>query len=116
MYKGGTGEWAYILHRVTGVGVFLFLIIHVVDTAFIGWGPEFYNKAMAIYRYPLFKLGEIGLFAAVLFHALNGLRIVIFDFWVGAIRYHKALFWIAVAIFLIVFTPVAWIMFQQIHF
>ena len=110
MYKGGSGQWAYILHRVTGVGVFLFLLIHIVDTALIGWGPEIYNKAMDIYRMPIFKLGEIALFAAVLFHAINGTRIVIFDFWVGAMRFQKQMFWIGAVIFVAAFIPVAWIM------
>jgi len=116
MYKGGSGQWAYIMHRVTGVGVFLFLLIHIVDTALLGWGPDIYNKAMDIYRHPLFKLGEIGLFAAVLFHAVNGVRIVTFDFWVGAMRFHKQMFWIGMVIFLIVFIPVSWIMLQHVKF
>lgn len=116
MYKGGTGQWAYILHRVTGVGVFLFLIIHIIDTAFIGWGPDLYNKVMEIYRHPLFKIGEIGLFAAVLFHAINGLRIVIFDFWISTMKYQKQFFWGGVVVFLAVFIPVAIKMLQHVHF
>lgn len=114
MYKGGSGQWAYVLHRVTGVGVFLFLLIHIVDTALIGWGPGPYNKAMDIYRMPVFKFAEIGLFAAVLFHAINGVRIVIFDFWIAAMRYQKQLFWLGAVIFLAVFIPVAWVMLGHI--
>ena len=52
--KAGGASGAWLFHRVTGVGVFLFLLIHVIDTAFIGWGPELYNKAMSIYRLPFF--------------------------------------------------------------
>jgi len=110
MYQGGSGQWAYVLHRVTGVGVFLFLLIHIVDTALIGWGPELYNKAMAIYRMPIFKLGEIGLFAAVLFHAVNGVRIILFDFWPVTTRWHKTISWISFIVFFVSFIPVAWIM------
>ena len=65
---------------------------------------------------PIFKLGEIGLFAAVLFHAINGLRIVIFDFWVGAMRFQKQMFWAGAVIFVAAFIPVAWIMMQHVHF
>ena len=58
-YRGRAGQWAWILHRVTGVGVLLFLLVHIVDTAFIGWGPELYNKAMAVYRLSVFRVGEV---------------------------------------------------------
>jgi succinate dehydrogenase / fumarate reductase cytochrome b subunit len=64
---------------VTGVGIFLFLLIHVVDTAFIGWGPELHNKAMVLYRMPIFRIGEVFLAGSVLFHALNGVRTLVGD-------------------------------------
>ena len=81
MYRGGIGQWSWILHRVTGVGILLFLIIHVMDTALIMWGPDMYNHVLALYRHPLFRPMEIFLFGAVLFHALNGLRVIIIDLW-----------------------------------
>jgi succinate dehydrogenase / fumarate reductase cytochrome b subunit len=106
-YRGGEGHWSYILHRLTGVGVLLFLLIHILDTALIGWGPDVFNKVMALYRHPLFRVSEIGLFAAVLFHALNGLRIVVIDFWPGSTRYHKKLFWAEVVAFGLIMLPVS---------
>ncbi len=116
MYKGGTGQWAYFLHRLSGAAIFLYLLIHIVDTALLGWGPKYFNYMMQLYTHPLFKLGEIGLFAAVLFHALNGLRICIFDFWVGATRYHSQIFWGAMVLFSVIFLPVFYIMIQRVHF
>lgn len=116
MYKGGTGQWAYYLHRITGLGIFAYLLIHVVDTALIGWGPKYFNAMMALYRNPFFKLGEIALFATVLFHSLNGIRIVIFDFWVGAGKYHRALFWLVIILFFAVFIPVSLKMLHHVHF
>ncbi len=110
LYKGGVGQWAWILHRVTGVAVLLFLFTHILDTALVMLGPEWYNKIIAIYRLPIFGLMEIGLFAAVLYHALNGLRIVIMDFWVQTIEYHKQLFLVEMVLFALIFFPVAWIM------
>src|ERR1019366_5102909 len=38
-YRGREGQWAWILHRVTGVGIFIYLLVHIVDTALLGWGP-----------------------------------------------------------------------------
>ena len=110
LYRGGVGQWSWALHRLTGVGVLLFLFFHILDTALILVGPNLYNRIIAIYRLPLFGLGEIGLFAAVLYHALNGIRIIVIDFWPASTRYHKQMFYAVVALFLLVFIPVGWIM------
>ncbi len=109
-YRGGEGHWSYLLHRVTGVGVLVFLLAHIVDTAVIGWGPEAFNKVMALYRHPVFRVSEVGLFAAVLFHALNGLRIVVIDFWPGATKHHKKFFWIEAVSFVVIMVPVSVLM------
>ena len=93
--------WSYYLHRITGVGVLLFLFIHILDTALIGWGPDVYNKVMAIYKHPLFRIGEVGLLAAVLFHALNGIRIILIDFWDKAVTYQKQIFYVEMVLFVI---------------
>jgi succinate dehydrogenase / fumarate reductase, cytochrome b subunit len=103
MYKGGEGQWSFILHRVTGVGILLFLIIHVADTMLIMLGPEPYNHAMNIYQHPLFRPMEVGLYAAVLYHALNGLRICLIDFFDSLMRVQKQLFWIEMVLFTILF-------------
>lgn len=106
-YRGGEGHWSYILHRVTGVGVLLFLLVHILDTALIGWGPEIYNKAIALYRHPFFRLNEVVLFAAVLYHALNGVRIIIVDFWPRSTKYHRQMVWWETALFVALMIPVS---------
>ena len=110
VYKGGTGQWSWALHRLTGVGVLLFLFAHILDTALIILGPNLYNKIIAVYRIPLFGLAEIGLFAAVLYHSLNGVRICVIDFWPSTTRYHKQMWAGVMALFFAVFLPVGWIM------
>jgi len=110
MYRGGVGQWSWMLHRVTGIGVLLFLFTHILDTALVALGPELYNKVIALYRLPLFGLGEIGLFAAVLYHSLNGIRICVIDFWPASTRWHKQMFYAVMFLFLLVFIPVGWIM------
>jgi succinate dehydrogenase cytochrome b556 subunit len=62
------------------LGVLFFLVIHVVDTSWAVFYPDLYEKAIRIYQTPLFTLGEFALVFAVVYHALNGLRIAIFDF------------------------------------
>lgn|GEM_PF-95047 len=78
-YRGAIGQWSWVLHRLTGIGVVLFLALHVVDTSWAVFYPDLYVKAIAAYQSPLFTVGEFGLVAAVVYHAFNGLRIAIFD-------------------------------------
>ena len=79
-YRGAIGQWSWVLHRLTGVGVVLFLALHVIDTSWAVFYPELYVRAIAAYQSPLFTLGEFGLVFAVVYHAFNGIRIVIFDY------------------------------------
>ncbi len=111
-YRGGEGQWSWILHRVTGVGVFLFLLVHIIDTAGIGWGPSVYDKLIALYRRPVFRVGEVLIAGAVLYHALNGIRIVIIDFWPGATVVHRKLFYAVAVVFAVVYIPAAIIMLE----
>ena len=110
VYRGGVGQWSWVLHRITGVGVLLFLCLHILDTSLIVLGPEHYNAIIQIYRMPLFRVMEVGLFASVLFHALNGVRIILIDFWVDLTRFHKTLFSIQMVCFTVIMIPVTWIM------
>jgi succinate dehydrogenase / fumarate reductase cytochrome b subunit len=109
-YRGGSGQWTYVLHRLSGIGILVFLIAHVVDTALIGWGPEVYNKAIALYRHPFFRVNEVVLFAAVLYHAINGIRVIIIDVVPGSTRHNKALVAAETALFLVLMIPAAVIM------
>ena len=106
-YRGGTGMAAWALHRLTGLGILFFLFAHVIDTSLIGWAPAAYNAAIALYRGTFFRIGEILLFAAVVFHSMNGLRILIIDFWPQTTLLQKRLFWSAVAVSLVLFLPAA---------
>ncbi len=72
---------AFLLHRFTGLGVLLFLMIHIVDTAFVYFVPALYEHAVQLYRSIPFMIGEILLLWAVFYHGLNGLRIIVFDLW-----------------------------------
>lgn len=115
-YKGA-GHWAFVLHRFTGLAIILFLLIHVVDTAFVYFWPAGYEEAIALYRSPLFGIGEILLVFAIIYHALNGLRIAIFDLWypegweMGFTQ--KSVVW-TLAIAIILWIPAAVIMGQSI--
>jgi succinate dehydrogenase / fumarate reductase cytochrome b subunit len=79
-YRGAIGQWSWVLHRISGIGVVFFLTLHVIDTSWAVFYPELYVRAIATYQTPLFTIGEFGLVACVVYHALNGLRIAIIDF------------------------------------
>ncbi|MCC6445417.1 MAG: succinate dehydrogenase, cytochrome b556 subunit [Armatimonadetes bacterium] len=109
-YRGREGQWSWVLHRLTGIGIMLFLVVHIVDIALIGWGPATFNKLLFLYRHPLFRSGEILLFGAVLFHALNGIRIAVIDFWPAGALVHRRMFWLEIALFVLLFAPATAIM------
>ena len=108
LYRGGEGMWSWVLHRITGVAIFFFLLVHVLDTALIRVSPEAYNAVMSTYKNPIMGLGETALVAGIAFHALNGLRIILVDYWSKGTKYQRVLFWIVIVLWAVVmlgFTP-----------
>ena len=102
LYRGGEGMWSWVAHRVTGVGIFFFLLVHVLDTALVRVSPEAYNAVIATYKTPLMGIGEIALVAAIVYHAFNGLRVVLVDFWRGGPKNQRKLFWAAMILWVVV--------------
>jgi succinate dehydrogenase cytochrome b556 subunit len=78
-YRGKIGQWSWVLHRISGLGTVLFLVLHVIDTSWAAFYPDLYAKAIAEYQSPLFTIGEFALVACVVYHAFNGLRIIVLD-------------------------------------
>jgi len=93
--------WSWVLHRITGVAIFFFLLVHVLDTALVRVSPEAYNAVIGTYKNPIMGFGEMALVAAIVFHALNGIRIILIDFWSKGTRYQRAMFWIVIILWVI---------------
>lgn len=93
LYRGKVGMWSWVLHRISGVAIFFFLLVHVLDTALVRVSPEAYNVVIESYKTPIVGLAELGLVAAVMFHGLNGVRIILIDFWRKGTKYQNAMFW-----------------------
>jgi succinate dehydrogenase / fumarate reductase, cytochrome b subunit len=113
LYRGREGMWSWVAHRITGVLVFFFLFAHVLDTALIRVSPDSYNRVLDTYKNPIVNLMEVGLVAAVLFHALNGLRIILIDFWEQGPRYQKQLLYAEMTVFLVLMVPGVFFMLEH---
>lgn len=109
LYRGREGQWSWLAHRVTGVGIILFLFAHIVDTALVGWGPEAYNKVVAVYHNPFIRLLELALVGMVIYHALNGVRIMLIDFFPSLVRRQAGLFYAEMVLFIGSMIPISWI-------
>ena len=109
MYKGQSGMWSWLLHRITGLGLLLFLFIHIVDVSMISFGPNVYNQSVVLFDYWIVRLLSLSLVVAVLYHAFNGIRIMLIDFWRKGSRYQRALFGIVLVATIIIAIPVAYI-------
>jgi succinate dehydrogenase / fumarate reductase cytochrome b subunit len=101
LYRGREGMWSWVLHRITGTAIYFFLLVHILDTALVRVSPEAYNAVISTYKTPIMGLGEIALVAAIGLHALNGLRIILIDFWSLGTKYQRAMFWIVIALWIV---------------
>ena len=108
LYRGREGMWSWVLHRITGVSIYFFLLVHILDTALVRISPEAYNAVIGTYKNPIMGLGETGLVAAIVFHALNGLRIILIDFWGAGTKHQRVMFWVVIglwAVLMLGFAP-----------
>ena len=108
LYRGSEGMWSWVIHQITGVALYFFLLVHVLDTALIRVSPEAYNAVIGTYKNPIMGIGEVGLVGALVFHALNGLRVILVDYWSKGAKYQRVMFWIVIVLWVILmagFTP-----------
>jgi len=85
------GSWAFILNRITALGLTLYLFLHLIALGNLARGPEAYNNFIALAKTPLIKFGEMLVIAAGIIHGLNGIRIALTSFGIG-VRHQRALF------------------------
>jgi len=94
--------WSWVGHRVTGVAIFLYLLVHVLDTAMVRVDANAYNAIISTYQTPWMAFGEVGLVAAILFHAFNGVRLILVDFWKQGTKYQRQMLWGVLIVWVIV--------------
>ena len=104
--------WAF--HRISGVAIWAFVLLHVLDIWLVGANPSLYDDVLKLYASPLGRVGETLLGAALLYHALNGLRIIVMDFWPAMTVFHKQLWYSIWVVFVVVGLPGAYIILRPI--
>ncbi|CAN5851597.1 succinate dehydrogenase, cytochrome b556 subunit [soil metagenome] len=115
MYRGREGQWAFLLHRVSGVAIALFLLLHVLDISLVMFGPDGpFDAFLAFYHNWPFRIGLLMVIAGVVYHALNGLRIILMDFTTWGVRYQRQLWYGVLGLTTAIGVPVLWIVVPQI--
>ncbi|MGB8643917.1 MAG: succinate dehydrogenase, cytochrome b556 subunit, partial [Anaerolineae bacterium] len=111
-YRGGEGQWAWAIHRVAGLGVLLFLIIHILDIFVAAFGPSLFNDLLFLYKGFASRIGEILLAFGLIYHAINGLRIILADFnpRFASLKVARTLFWGQVVLAIALFAPASYMM------
>ncbi len=108
MYKGQSGMWSWLLHRVAGLGILLFLLVHIVDISLLGFGPKVYNEGIALFGTTIVRIISLGLIAGLLYHSFNGVRIMLIDFWPKGVRYQRGMFAAVMVLTIVCFLPMAY--------
>ena len=111
-YRKDSGSWAWIYHRISGIALIGYIFLHIYSLSPLTKGEIAFNQKMATYSTPFFMFIEWILFAFVLFHSFNGIRIVIVD-WADGAKYHKQLYrfsWVAAVI---LFFAMGFVMFSH---
>lgn len=111
-YKGGGPMLAWALHRISGLGMIIFISLHVVSSFFTQqMGSDWAISINIVYESVYFQLFIV---FAVLFHGLNGMRIIILDLWPKMLRYQREMTWLQWLIFIPMYSLTIFIMLQRV--
>lgn len=107
--------WAWLLFRISGVILVFYLLAHIIIISLGQFGVDggVFDDVMDFLEHPVAIVLDIALVVAVLYHALNGVRIILMDFGVG-IKRHKVIFWSAMAVVVICFVVFAYVAFSYL--
>ncbi|HEX2843958.1 MAG TPA: succinate dehydrogenase, cytochrome b556 subunit [Candidatus Limnocylindria bacterium] len=109
-YRVSWSQLAWFGHRISGLGVLLYLFMHIVETSTVLLGPDVYNAAVGIFKNLPARIGEVVLMAAVVYHALNGIRVIAMDFWPGLTIYYRPLTYGVIAATIVAMIPLGLLM------
>ncbi|ANE43819.1 succinate dehydrogenase, cytochrome b556 subunit [Deinococcus puniceus] len=93
MYRGREGQWAFLLHRLSGLAILSYLLLHVFSIGSFIFGERFYMAIHHTYDLWPFRIGLVFITAGVVYHAFNGLRIIVMDFTGAGVAYQRQMWY-----------------------
>ncbi|MGI8747625.1 MAG: succinate dehydrogenase, cytochrome b556 subunit [Deinococcus sp.] len=114
MYRGREGQWAFMLHRLSGLAILLYLLLHVVSISLFIFGEDPYMFAHRLYGFWPFSVGLIFVTAGVVYHSLNGLRIIVMDFTGNGVAYQRQMWYGVLALSALVMLYVAYVVLGRV--
>lgn len=90
-YRVSWAQLAWFGHRLSGIGILVYLFLHIVETSMVTLGPDVYDATLGLFRNLPIRLGEIVLMAALVYHSLNGLKVILLDFFPAATAWYRPL-------------------------
>lgn len=112
-YSGSSGQYAWALHRITGLGILAFLLIHIIDIMLLGLGSRIYNCTVSFYSNWIVLPMEIFLVLAVLYHSFNGIRLILVDFWHEGVYRQKEMWYAVVVLSILALLPSVYVILSQ---
>ena len=88
-YRVSWAQLAWFGHRLSGIGILVYLFMHIVETSMVTLGPEVYNATLGLFRNLPVRLGEVLLMAALVYHSLNGLKVIVLDFFPSTTAWYR---------------------------
>jgi succinate dehydrogenase / fumarate reductase cytochrome b subunit len=104
------GGWAFALNRLTGLGLVLYLFLHLIVLSLLLRGEAGWDAFIRLARSPLFLTFDVVLIFGILYHGLNGIRVGMVGMGYGA-RSHRAVFWVLMTIGLAMLVTSIWLVF-----
>jgi succinate dehydrogenase / fumarate reductase cytochrome b subunit len=109
-YRGKQGMLTWILHRITGLGILIFVGTHVIAAFFLQQFAD--DVAIAITAFYESWLFQLVVYFCVLYHALHGTRLALVDLFPGLLRFHLELIWLQWILFIPLYGLPAFVMVQ----
>jgi succinate dehydrogenase / fumarate reductase cytochrome b subunit len=96
------GMWGWALHRVTGLLILVYLLLHLLVIGQAAVSPQSFDAIMKALGSPFWRVLEVGLLACVLYHGINGVLIILFDLGYG-IRAHRVWWYAGLVLVIVLF-------------
>jgi succinate dehydrogenase / fumarate reductase cytochrome b subunit len=106
------GTWAFLLNRITGLGLLLYLLLHLGVLSLLAMGEMQWDAFIALARSPLFLALDVVLIFGILYHGLNGIRVALVGMGIG-VRWQKGLFWALMGLGILLLAIAGWLVFTS---